>query len=74
MNIVFTDFAVGAHSSGHAVIIRSRPVVTLTAALHPIVEADGLPRNSTKLQVMACIKYSGSRLSDTLSEYFIFRI
>ncbi|KAF4522918.1 hypothetical protein B566_EDAN012076 [Ephemera danica] len=60
--------AVGAYRSGHAVLLRSQPIVQISVEIYPLrVPPDGLPRNATTLQLRTCPSYSGASLPRTIA-------
>lgn len=53
------DIAIGAYKSGHAIIIRSKPVIDLDASI--TWKDQTLKRDSTMLTAKICVIYHGPR-------------
>jgi len=55
----FADFAVGAYTSGHAVVFRSHPVVVFNGNIRPNVER--ISFNATGFKANACVSFDGNK-------------
>jgi hypothetical protein len=65
INILCLDIAIGAYKSGHAIIIRSRPVIELTPTL--TLQKDKLKSDHKTLRAEICIGYQGHRAPTKIS-------
>jgi hypothetical protein len=55
-----TDFAVGAYKSGHAIVLKTRPIITYTATIKPNVFTIGF--DATSFNITACVTYKGKHV------------
>jgi hypothetical protein len=62
---VVLDIAIGAYKSGHAVIIRSKPIIDLTPSL--IFLGDKLRDDAKALDAEICVGYHGPRAPAKIS-------
>jgi len=53
----YTDIAVGAYKSGHAIVLKSRPIIKYEASITPDVSSIGY--NATSFNIKACLTYRG---------------
>ncbi|PNF29707.1 hypothetical protein B7P43_G13071, partial [Cryptotermes secundus] len=60
----YPDIAVGAFKSGHAVVLKTSPVITYQASIAPNVSSIGF--YATSFNITACITYSGKHVPSTL--------
>jgi hypothetical protein len=61
----FLDIAIGAYKSGHAIIIRSKPVIDLTPSLTLLGEK--LRDDAKELDAEICVGYHGPRAPAKIS-------
>lgn len=61
---IITDLAVGAYLSGHAVVLKTRPVVTILPSL--VSDSKQISIDTRSLNVSACIKYEGVHVPSML--------
>ena len=65
-NLFLTDVAVGSYSSGHVMVIRSRPVAILEGSTSTIPTK--LAYSAKNFEIKACVKYSGRGVPETERE------
>ncbi|XP_021931323.1 integrin alpha-PS3-like isoform X2 [Zootermopsis nevadensis] len=68
----YSDFAVGAYKSGHAIVLKSRPVITYTATLSPNVFS--IDFDATSFNVTACVTYRGKHVPSTVQTRVILTL
>ncbi|KAF2904031.1 hypothetical protein ILUMI_02128 [Ignelater luminosus] len=61
----YKDLAIGAYLSGHAVLLRSRPVVTLKHRLVALIPQ--LEHNAKSFEIIACSQYEGSNIEPPIN-------
>jgi hypothetical protein len=61
------DIAVGAYKSGHAIVLRARPVITYQATIAPYVSSIGF--NTASFKFSACITYKGKDVPSTVGKF-----
>jgi hypothetical protein len=64
-----TDIAVGAYKSGHAVVLKTRPVIRYEARITSEVSSIGL--NASRFNVEACITYKGKDTPLTVGKFVL---
>lgn len=71
--IVFIDIAIGAYKSGHAVILRGKPIVnlkhTLTSSISQVQATDQFSFN-----VSSCIAFSGINIIPPISKLYYWHL
>jgi hypothetical protein len=65
--ICVTDFAVGAYKSGHAVVLKTRPIIKYFASITPNVFSIGF--NATSFIITTCIRYEGKHVPQTVGKF-----
>lgn len=71
-NFYFTDFAVGSYLSGHTVVLRSYPAVTLTGSIYlDKFEIEAGEIDSVVNKFFITLYYSGKKSVDKIREYFL---
>ncbi|CAG0915436.1 unnamed protein product [Notodromas monacha] len=55
----YPDIGVGAFSSGHAVVLRSRPVVVISGSLTPSTHRISINDTDKSIGIEACVTFSG---------------
>jgi hypothetical protein len=63
------DIAVGAFRSGHAVVLKARPVITYQASIAPGVSS--VDFNATSFVIKACITYKGKNVPSTVRKFIV---
>jgi hypothetical protein len=62
-----TDIAVGAYKSGHAIVLKTRPIIKYEANITADVSSIGF--NATSFSIKACIAYKGKNVPPTVGKF-----
>jgi hypothetical protein len=69
--VCVADIAVGAFKSGHAVVLKTRPIIAYQATITSNVSSIGF--NAASFNIRACITYKGKQVPSTLGKFFHYR-
>jgi hypothetical protein len=61
------DFAVGAYKSGHAIVLKTHPVIGYAANVTANVPS--IDFNATSFSITACVLYTGTHVPATVGEF-----
>jgi hypothetical protein len=64
-----TDIAVGAYKSGHAIVLKTFPVIRYDANITSDVSSIGY--NATSFNIMACITYRGKNVPQNVGKFIL---
>lgn len=64
-----TDIAVGAYKSGHAIVLKARPVIRYNASIAPNVSSIGY--DATGFNITACITYRGKNVPPDVGKFIL---
>lgn len=70
---IFLDFAIGAYQSGHAVLLRGKPVVVLDHNLTSSVNQISASNLASSFEITSCVSYHGVDI-DGITQVNIRRI
>jgi hypothetical protein len=61
------DIAVGAHKSGHAVVLKTSPIIKYEASITPDISTIGF--QVTSFNIKACISYRGKNVPANVGKF-----
>ena len=64
-----TDIAIGAYKSGHAIVLKTSPIIRYEADITPDVSSIGY--NATSFNIKACITYRGKNVPPTVGKFIL---
>ena len=64
-----TDIAVGAYKSGHAIVLKTRPIIKYEANIIPDVSSIGY--NATGFNITACLTYKGKNVPPNVRKFIL---
>lgn len=64
-----TDIAVGAYKSGHAIVLKTRPIIRYEADISPDVSSIGY--NATSFNIKACLTYKGKNVPQNVGKFIL---
>lgn len=64
-----TDIAVGAYKSGHAIVLKTSPVIRYEANITPDVSSIGY--NATSFNIKACLTYRGKNVPPYVGKFIL---
>jgi hypothetical protein len=62
-----TDIAVGAYKSGHAIVLKARPIIRYEANIIPDVSSIGFSAES--FNITACLTYRGKNVPPHVGKF-----
>jgi len=62
-----TDIAVGAYKSGHAIVLKTSPIIRYEASITPGVSSIGF--NAKNFTIKACLTYRGKNVPQKVGKF-----